>query len=86
MINSAVSASFETWQANASEGKDAEAAAEEGSDEDDQAKLAASFGTWRQAGCRCKHDQQALRRAADEDDQWQAGSIIGHMAGDCMLR
>ena len=83
MINSAVSAAFETWQANASEGKDAEAAAEEGSDEDDQAKLAASFGTWREQLLRCKHEERHCRRAADEDDQWQAGSIIGHMAGEC---
>ena len=41
------------------------------------------LGAWREAAADMKHEQQALRRAADEDGEWQAGSINGHMAGDC---
>ena len=59
MINSAVSAAFETWQANASEGKDAEAQLRKGLMRMIKAKLAASFGTWREAAAEMKHDQQA---------------------------
>ena len=56
MINRAVSAAFETWQANASEGKDAEAAAEEGSDEDDQGQAGSIIWHMEAAAADMKHE------------------------------
>ena len=52
MINRAVSAAFETWQANASEGKDAEQQLRKGLMRMINAKLAASFGSMEGGSCR----------------------------------
>ena len=49
-----------------------------------QAKLAASFGSMEGGSCRCQATEEAMQACSDEDGEWEAGSIIGCMAGECI--